>query len=207
MPYVTPREVGYLPSRLTVRKKMVLELTKRQQDILIGSILGDGYIYRQGKIQIEHSVEQKEYLFWKYQELQSLAYSSPPALVHRADKRTGRTYRAYRFWLRQYFRPWRALFYAEDATKRIPAFLQLSPMSLVVWYMDDGCWSDERCTLSTESFSEESMQRIQNQLKEQYDIATHVRSNGKLLIRAESRERFFSIIKAHVHKSLQYKIS
>ncbi len=80
MPFATPREVGYPPSKLEARKNLRLVMTDRQKEILIGSILGDGYIYRQGKIQIEHAVGQKEYLFWKFDELSSLAYPSLPAL-------------------------------------------------------------------------------------------------------------------------------
>ena len=36
------------------------------QQIVIGCILGDGYIMKSGCLQIEHSAKQKEYVEWKY---------------------------------------------------------------------------------------------------------------------------------------------
>ena len=73
MNLVTPREVKCLPSILYARKNMKLELTCRQVQILIGTILGDGYISPRGQIQLEHSDKYKEYLFWKYKELGSVS--------------------------------------------------------------------------------------------------------------------------------------
>ena len=35
------------------------------QQIVIGCILGDGYIMKSGCLQIEHSAKQKEYVEWK----------------------------------------------------------------------------------------------------------------------------------------------
>ena len=110
MHHVTPKEVSYPPHILRVRKRLQLILNDRQQQILVGSILGDAYIYTQGKIQFEQSDKQKEYLFWKFDELKNLAYGRP-SFVERTDKRTQRTYGSYRFWLRQYFRQWRQIFY------------------------------------------------------------------------------------------------
>lgn len=206
MPFATPREVGYLPSKLQARKKLELVLADRQKEILIGSILGDSYIYRQGKIQIEHGTDQKDYVFWKYDELQSLAYQSQPAYIERNDRRTGRKYGAYRFWLRQYFRPWRSFFYRKTGQKVFSEKIKLTPLSLAVWYMDDGCWSDNTCTISTDNFSQKSLQAIRRELSKRFSISTRIRSNGKLLIRAEAHSCFFSLIKAHVHDSLSYKI-
>ena len=52
----TPREVGQLPYILPARRNLRLQLTKRQVEILIGTILGDGYIYHQGKIDMTMNV-------------------------------------------------------------------------------------------------------------------------------------------------------
>jgi len=201
---VTPREVKYLPNILRARKNLKLTLSSRQMQILIGSILGDGYITYRGQIQLEHSDKYQPYLFWKFGELKALAYGQP-SLVERTDKRTGAKYRSYRFWLRQYFRPWRDYFY-QKKIKIFPHGFELSPLALAVWYMDDGCYSDGRCTIATECFSTESCQNIQDMLKKQFDLDTHIRSNGKLAIRARSQNSFFSIIRPYVHSTMAYKI-
>ena len=50
-----------VPIVLRARKRLLLELTERQREILIGCVLGDAYISQLGKIRIEHSVKQREY--------------------------------------------------------------------------------------------------------------------------------------------------
>ena len=200
-----PKEVGHPSCVLTARKFQQLLVTERQREILIGSILGDGYIYPKGKIQLEQSTAQKEYLFWKYEELKGLTYPAQPQLVNRFDLRTEKTYSSYRFWLRQYFRSWREIFY-KGKTKVFPKKLILTPLMVAVWYMDDGSYSDNSCVISGESFSKHSLKIAQKQLWDQFQVRTIIRSNGKLLIRAKDQKRFGKIIKPWMHPSMQYKI-
>ena len=55
-----------VPKLLRARKNLELGMTDRQRDILIGCILGDAHIAPKGKIRIEQSVKQREYVRWKY---------------------------------------------------------------------------------------------------------------------------------------------
>ena len=199
----TPREVRQLPHILCARRNLKLKLSERQVEILIGAILGDGYIYPSGKVQLEHSVKSKDYLKWKFQELRNLAYEKLGS-VTRIDKRNGKKYTSNRFWLRQYFVAWRKYFYRRRK-KIFPHNLKLTPLSLAVWYMDDGCYSDKRCTLSTENFSIYSLKRIKKQLK-CLGLDAYIRSNGKIGISAKSHEKFFALIKPYIHKSMRYKL-
>ena len=125
----------------TARKNLKLDISDRQVQILIGCLLGDAYLTKLGKIQIEQSEKQKEYVEWKYQELASISYSGPKQVV-RFEKRDNRVTKSYRFWTRQYFRSWRKIFY-RDNHKVYPNDLAewISPLSLAVWHMDDGCYS------------------------------------------------------------------
>ena len=204
MKQVTPREVGQLKCILSARQNLKLKISQRQKEILIGTILGDAYISPLGKIQIEHSSKYKSYIDWKFYELKNLSYKKI-SYTERVNKYNGKKYSSYRFWLRQYFRPWRKYFY-NGKLKIFPLNLKLTPLSLAVWYMDDGCYSDERCTLSTESFNKNSLLTIQRKL-ELFRIETYIRSNGKLGINARSQNRFFSIINPYIHKSMLYKLS
>ena len=199
----TPREVGQLPHVLYARRNLRLKLSKRQAEILIGAILGDGYIYPSGKVQLEHSMKGKAYLDWKFQELRNLAYRSL-STVTRMDKRSGKKYSSCRFWLRQYFISWRKIFY-RGKKKFFPRNLKILPLALAVWYMDDGCFSDKRCTLSTDNFSVRSLRRIKAELK-CLGLDAYIRSNGKIGISAKSHQKFFKLIKPHMHKSMRYKL-
>jgi hypothetical protein len=50
-------------------------LSGEEKSVIIGSLLGDGYLERNGKyfrLQITHSIKQKDYLMWKMDKLKSL---------------------------------------------------------------------------------------------------------------------------------------
>lgn len=204
MNIATPREVGYLPSILRARKKLELQLSSRQVEILVGSVLGDGYISPRGQIQLEHSEKHQAYLLWKFKELENVAYGHC-TMAERWDKRYQKKYRSYRFWTRQYFRPWRDYFY-QNKKKIFPIGLALTPMSLAVWYMDDGCYSSDVCTIAIENFAQPSRQLIQEELQQRFKIETYIRSNGKLAIRASCRNKFFTLVRPYIHNCMLYKI-
>ena len=46
-----------------------MELTKQQTNVLIGTILGDGFLQKTGeknaRLRLEHSQKQKDYVLWK----------------------------------------------------------------------------------------------------------------------------------------------
>ena len=72
--------------------------------------------------------------------------------------------------------------------------------------MDDGCYSDNRCTIAVENFSTDSRAKICTVLKEQFSLGVFIRSNGKLAIRANSQKKFFDIVRPHIYQSMVYKI-
>ena len=186
------------------RKNLVLAVTSHQEEILIGSLLGDAYITARGQIQFEQSVHQKEYLFWKHQELSSISYKNI-SIVKRFDKRYKHENISYRFWTRQYFISWREKFYFKSK-KLVPKNIQLTPLSLAVWYMDDGCFSDNKCIIATDGFSQEDISFLQNLLLEKFNIKTSVKNESKIMIKKESFNTFFSIISPHIILSMRYKI-
>lgn len=54
--------------------------------IILGCILGDGYLNKYGTLTIEHSIEQSDYIYWKYAKLKALnllTQRSEPRLVSR----------------------------------------------------------------------------------------------------------------------------
>lgn len=204
----TPWEVGnFVPRTLTARKNLQLEVSQEQAEILIGCILGDAYITKRGQIVIEQSSKQKEYLDWKFAKLKSLAYPGV-SKVERFDKRYDKTYISYTFVLRQYFRPWREIFYNKvEGRKIFPQNLPLTPLSVAAWYMDDGCYGGRQCVLSLDGFDKNSRNSIQQTLCEVYGIETILRASGRLLIRKKSEEHFFSIIRPFIIPCMAYKIS
>jgi|SRR3989344_506700 len=194
-----------VPNLLRARKNLVLAVTERQRDILIGCVLGDAYIAKRGQIRIEQSHRQIEYVNWKYQGLSSLAYPALPRTIDRIHKKSGQKYRSTFFSLRQYFRPWRLLFYP-SGKKIFPERLSISPISLAVWYMDDGCWTGSKCVIATEGFDDPSIGRIQIMLQSHYGIKSLVGKNRKLTIRKQSHDTFYKLISPNIVSSMKYKI-
>lgn len=203
-----PREVGNLKMlELTARTNLKLQISNHQLEILVGCILGDGYIYPKGKIQIAQGSKQFPYLNWKYKELASLAYGKPTE-VSRFDERTGKTYSQSRFWLRQYFRSWRKAFYPQGRKIFPGSFAKyITPLSIAVWYMDDGNYSEGRnVKIATEGFDLESRERLRSLLLKKFSIKSTLHKNGKLRISNESLTRFFDLIRSFIHSSMKYKI-
>ena len=189
----------------TARKNLKLDVSDKQIQILIGCLLGDAYLTKLGKIQIEQSEKQKEYVDWKYQELASISYGLPKEVV-RFEKADNRVTKSLRFWTRQYFRVWRNIFY-QDNHKVYPKELSkwISPLSIAVWYMDDGYHKDRNCILSTESFDLEGRKQLAKKLQDS-GVEVILRKSGKLKIRTKSLLRFFELIRPYIHKSMAYKL-
>ncbi|OGZ65777.1 MAG: hypothetical protein A2822_01175 [Candidatus Staskawiczbacteria bacterium RIFCSPHIGHO2_01_FULL_41_41] len=194
-----------LPKILHARKNLTLALTERQREILIGCVLGDAHIQPQGKICIEQSTHQKEYVLWKFRELKNLSYPAEPREIFRKDTRSGKEYHSIYFYLRQYFRSWRNIFYREGK-KVFPDNIILTPLSLAVWYMDDGCLSKGKSTISIEGFDEESRNNVQKAFLNQFHIETVIGKSKKLVIKKKSQDLFYSLISPHIIPSMEYKI-
>jgi len=195
---------------LTARKNLKLYVSDRQIEILVGCLLGDAYLTKLGKIQIEQSKKQEEYIKWKHQELSSISYSGLKEVV-RFDKKDNRTTKSLRFWTRQYFKVWRDVFYREGL-KVFPADLAkwITPLSIAVWFMDDGSYDKKsNCIFSTESFNEESRVELVGILKD-FGIEVSSNKNGisgtRLRVRSKSLYRFFELIRPFMHQSMMYKL-
>ena len=192
-----------IPISLHARKNLILAVTEKQKDILIGCILGDAYISPLGKIRIEQSIKQRDYVQWKYQELKSLCYPAlPREIIHKIGEKE---YQSVIFTLRQYFRSWRSIFYFEKR-KVFPKNLLLTPFSLAVWYMDDGCWTGKKSVISIESFDAENSKNIQEMFSNQFRIETIIGKNRKLIIRKKSHSKFYDLISPYIIFSMKYKI-
>lgn len=192
------------------RKRQTLYVSQRQLEILRGCILGDAYVSPQGRVYLEHSIVQRAYLRWKHRELATIRYRTPPMPVRRFNPRTGKTYMSLRFATRQFFRSLRSEFYPEGE-KIFPPSVELTPLTLAVWHMDDGNFNPQSkiagsCVLSTERFDTESLERIQNVLLAKYGIESRLRKSRKLAFTARGRDRLFMVIRPHVVPSMRYKI-
>ncbi len=189
------------------RKNGLVILNEKQMSVVIGSILGDAYIYPAGKICFEHSEKQYSYLMWKFDFLKKVSYPKV-SRVERFDKRFNHINVSYRFFLRQYFKTLREIFYPAGV-KIIPQGIDkwFSPLTLAVWYMDDGYLKNNKYPeLATESFSLEQLSYIKFLLSKKYFISSDVTNKQRLRIKLQSIKSFFSLISSYIHQSMTYKL-
>src|SRR3989344_4058638 len=74
----------------------MMKLTKQQRSVLVGTILGDGFLQKTGeknaRLRLEHSQKQKDYVFWKGNIFGRLFQGSPNYL-ERIHPKSGGTYK------------------------------------------------------------------------------------------------------------------
>ena len=199
------------------KKLRNISLTKRQQYILVGSILGDGCVYT-GKAKnpcyyIKQCKKNKSYLFWLYEELRNLCPSSPK------QRRDNEQWYFYSSRL-EILKPLRKVFYG-DGRKRIPEEINnllVSPLSLAIWYMEDGTLDyreKDHCafSLTVNCFTVKEVKLLSLVLENNFGIVSTVQNPlcrgkryPKLYIGARGRERFLNLIEPYVHKCFVYKL-
>lgn len=201
----------------TARKNQCLVVNEKEQEILLGSILGDACVLKKGMIQFEHGQKQKGYLEWKYEQLKSIVSGKKIYEIKRF--RENKIWYYYKFTTKQFFRSWRERFYPHGIKNIVPEIISnLSPLSLAVWYMDDGCLlSNYSCIIATDAFSKKSIENLRNLLESKYQINTRIRykkSYGKKRVNIQQRiyiggknmVKFFDLIRPHIIPSMAYKL-
>jgi len=181
-------------------------LSNIQKQVILGSILGDGYMRKKtnAHLQITHSYKQKDYVDWKYKILKNFVSSVPK----KYDGNAGRV--GYRFFTNSI--PELTTFYDifyQNKEKIIPINLILTPLILAVWYMDDGCRSYNASYLNTQMFNQESQMNLMNSLRA-IGLNSHLNKDKiyqRIRITTESTKIFFRMIKKFVIPSMYYKIS
>lgn len=185
-------------------------LTQLQKSLIIGCILGDGYLRRMPKrknafLEVNHSLKAKEYVDWKYSVLKNICRSAP-------QKRKIDSQRlAYRFFTIAHPEITRLYekFYREGR-KVIPSEIKLDPVILAVWYMDDGSKTKKKDVyLNSQQFSFKDQRRLLHLLR-LIGIRARINKDKKyfrIRIYKESIPRFISLIKPFIIPSMRYKIA
>ena len=187
--------------------------------VALDSILGDGYltpVNRKGsRLWIKYDDKSFEYLQWMRELLK-------PFGVGEIKKKKG--YHQHYFLTEgsRCLAELYSLFYGKRGVKRVPEkIFELfhSPLTLAVWYMDDGNLDWRRKyhntpTIATYCFTQGDCIRLADVLLKNFGIFTRVHQStmrGKvyfrLYIEAKSTERFFEIVSPYIHPSFTYKLS
>ena len=160
-----------------------ISLTRNQKAILVGTLLGDGYLQKTGeknaRLRFEHGGKQKDYVLWKTHAFSRL-FQGKPVQLHRVHPKTLKTYE---YWRAQssaspVLGKWRTLFYP-DGKKQIPknlAEILTESLALAVWYMDDGYYNpkDKNSFLYLGKVSREEAECARDMLEKNFELSVRV---------------------------------
>ena len=201
--------------------KKVIKLSERQRSIIVGTLLGDGHLEAVNKgqtyrLKITHSVRQKEYIEWLYNELKNLVRTPPQ---RKLKKGINKTYEEY--WFNTYslgsLRFYGQQFYV-GGEKIIPEIIGklLDQLAIAVWFMDVGSYKSNRhktYVIHTLSFKKKDLQLLSEVLERKYRIKTKLHKQyykssikWRLYILSESADKFKDLIKPYILPSLKYKL-
>jgi len=195
-----------------------MKITNRQNAIIVGTLLGDSLLERNGRyvrLSVDHSIKQKDYLLWKYNELKTLVPSEPRIInsYHLKEKKKYTRLHFATYSLELFECYWKA-FYVNNK-KTIVKFISTwfkDPLSLAVWYMDDG-YKRNDCNalrISTDAFSLSEQKILQDILKKNFNAMATLHRKGKwwnLYIPQKEVNKFVRIISPYIIPSLKYKIA
>lgn len=180
-------------------------LSEKQQSIVEGCMLGDGYMRckKNAHLQITHSIKQKVYVDWKYSRLRKYVLT-PPKTYKGNEKRIG-----YRFFTRSLpqFTRFYHRFYI-NSKKIIPRDVKITPLALAVWFMDDGSTCRNSSYLNTQQFKYNDQSFLQRVLHDMFGLKSNLdRDKHYFRIRftSESSQKLHKIVNSYVLSSMQYK--
>lgn len=179
-------------------KKNNIQLTKREEQIIYGTLLGDGSIGIQPKgktprIQIRHSIVQRHWFFWKKKELHRLCSEKA---VH-LQKPDGFSKRC-KLHLQTLSKPCLNSVYTNTRSKegkKTPTkhwLKHITPLSLMVWWVDDGSLISKgrrKGRWNVQGFGKKGCNFLANFLARKFKIKTTVASYYQTY--AGKRKRYY----------------
>ena len=194
-------------------------LTKEQNSLIIGTLLGDGCLEKQNvnsRLKIDHFSVNKDYVFWKYKILENVA-ADKPRIIRQLNKRSGKICERWAFATRSepVLNPYFDLFYGTGKKELNLGFIKLfkEPLSLAVWLMDDG-YKRNDCNairFSTDCFTLNENQILQNCLKINFGVDSKIHRKAKvwnIYIPTREMNKVREIILPYISqvKSMIYKL-
>ena len=203
--YIPASDLKISDKILMKRETLVLSYT--QEQILIGKMLGDGSL-QVNSVVFGHKKEHEQYVDYTLECLNELAgnkqkdqESGYGTLMCRARTKSNPA-------ITSLFSNW---FF--DKNKTVPFGIELAPISLAFWYMDDGSLThhesqEDRISLATCGFDATSNFNLVQSLKKLNINAKKYKEGDyyRIKINADNADKFFVLIAPYVCDCMQYKL-
>lgn len=188
-----------------------MQLTPIQKHLLLGTLLGDGCLIlnkseKTARLQVRQQVKHKEFVDWKYSYFQELVSLSPKIDVHNNSW-------YFRTKSSIHLKQWHDTFYLHKK-KIVPTNIKqllTHPISLAVWFMDDGNgYSHYRgLRISTYGFTQSEQYLLKDCFKT-FGIKINVIQDKKgyqVLIPVQSAVQFKHLIEPYIVPCMKYKLA
>lgn len=199
-------------------------VSSKQKSVLIGSLLGDGYLNTRKRksiykahLQERHTTTQREYTFLKADIFSNFNVHKYEMLPNKEQRRPKGAVGYYTD-AHAIFMDYQKLFYNEFYKKIIPIdFLEenFDDFALAIWFMDDGCTKIRNqiegllpdCQIATNSFSEVEVEELVTFLKKRgLDCYKGNHAGWRIFFTKEGSLELVKRIAKYVPKSMRYKV-
>ena len=189
------------------------ELTEQQKELLVGSLMGDGYM-RVGSSPLTaafdetHGPKQYDYLQWKAEIMG--AYTNK--VIDCMKVSNGKEYPSRRLTTRMctQLRPYYDLFYNSKGKRVFPANLKdlMTPFILAVWYMDDGSLNRyaPRITFGLDDLSLSRAIKALRKLGLRPVVHEDRRGVCCSIEFPSQSDKFFDLVRPHIPDCMSYKL-
>jgi hypothetical protein len=186
-----------------IRRK-VKRLNQLQEDLIIGSILGDGHITNE-KFKpifiVSHAADEKDYLYWKHDILKDFCNKGPRLIEAQIKPFGDKEYLsqdAYRINTRVQDD---LIKYRDMSIKEIVK--KLNEFSFSIWLLDDGHRSSGCWDLCVAPYSADEVNEILNVIHERFKLECKIKSDNRyILFTAKSSRDLDQIILKNIPNEL-----
>ena len=205
-------------------KKITKKLSKKQKQLLISLLIGDGTISSNYVFKLSHSEAQREYLEWKLKLLDSynLKNNGVKEYISTCGYNTGKKVLYSQLSINPTIKALRKSIYTPKKTITRKVLNWFDDLGIAIWYMDDGCinvnTSKQRSTIQhtikiATCVDEKTVNVIIDYFKECWNIKFRPfkEGTGTFSIASSTEEdcaKFIEIVKPYINQvpSLLYKI-
>lgn len=178
------------------------------RQVILGTLLGDSSAdlrsTKRSCISSNHSIKQREYVDWLVDKLGYLVRATPRVCRNHG---WGTLNYSFSTLYHSEIRDLVDVLYKNNKKTVTRGYLDmLEPLSLAVWFMDDGSYSG---SLSTHGFSEDENKLIANYFSERWGIRCEVRKDLRkdlYYIQILNIKKFRDLIREHIPECMQYKL-
>lgn len=193
--------------------KASFTLSENQKSILVGTLLGDAGIRYRGfncRLHIKHALKQLSLVNFKWKSFRNITSMNVRVFTQQVGERD---YNFAEFVTQTHpeFTKYYNLFY-KSSKKIVPKEIQqllVDPLSLAVWFMDDGTAEYAGASLQTHSFSKVDVLRLVKVIKINYKIDANIHMNkGRWVIYfpKASMSRLSSLVDHDILQDFRYKL-